>query len=142
MLINYINTISAKDYNQLRQSVGWSVPDELSSQKSLDNSLYICCATVNGISIGSGRVVGDGTLAFCIQDVMVHPEFQRRFGVGKHIMKYLLTYIKSAAKSQSDIYCMSAQGCEAFYMAVGFIKRPSSSLGAGMVLPFDALKHH
>lgn len=136
----YDNNLSARDYNLLRQSVGWSVPDEMSSKKAIDNSLYICSAYYHGIAIGSGRVVGDGALAFSIQDVMVLPAYQRHFGVGKTIMYKLLDYIKSNASPEADIYGMSAKNREGFYINLGFVERPTSQLGAGLVLPYEILQ--
>jgi len=134
------NNLTSREYNILRQSVGWSVPDYLSSNKAIDNSLYTCSAYCHGVVIGGGRIVGDDILAFCIMDVMVHPEYQGRFGIGKTIMHRLLNYIKNNAKKEADIYCMSAKGREDFYIKLGFIKRPTSLLGAGMVLPYEVLQ--
>jgi ribosomal protein S18 acetylase RimI-like enzyme len=136
----YDNNLSARDYNFLRQSVGWSVSDEISSKKAIDHSLYICSAYLHGKVVGSGRVVGDGALAFFIQDVMVIPEYQRRLGIGKAIMYKLLGYIKNHARSEADIYCMSAKDREGFYIHLGFVERPTSQLGAGMFLPYETLQ--
>lgn len=136
----YDNNLSPREYNDLRQSVGWSVPDEISSHKAIDNSLYICSAYCHGSAIGSGRVIGDAALAFYIQDVMVLPEYQGRFGIGKKIMYRLLNYIKNNANEKADIYCMSAKNREGFYTNLGFIKRPTSQLGAGMILPYEILQ--
>lgn len=134
------NDISAREYNALRLSVGWSASDDMSAKKAIDNSLYICSAYYNGLAIGSGRIVGDDILTFCIQDVMVLPEYQGRFGIGKTIMYRLLRYIKNNARAEADVYCMSAKGREAFYMKIGFVERPTSQLGAGMVLPYKTLQ--
>ncbi|WP_300005027.1 GNAT family N-acetyltransferase [uncultured Cedecea sp.] len=136
----YDYNLSARDYNLLRQSVGWSVSDEVSSKKAIDNSLYICSAHDNGMTVGSGRVVGDGVLAFSIQDVMVLPAYQRHFGIGKKIMHKILNYIKNNASPEADIYCMSAKNREEFYIKLGFVERPTSQLGAGMVLPYEILQ--
>lgn len=140
MKIEYHNNISARDYNFLRQSVGWSVSDEISSKKAIDNSLYICSAYYHGVTVGSGRVVGDDALAFSIQDVMVLPAYQRHFGIGKTIMYKIFNYIRSNASPEADIYCMSAKNREGFYINLGFVERPTSQLGAGMVLPYETLQ--
>lgn len=133
------NAITIEEYNYLRRAVGWSVPNKRYSKKALENSLYICSAHYNGVVIGSGRIVGDGSLAFCIQDVMVCPEYQRSFGIGRNLMYRLLNYIKVNANETADIYCMSAKEREGFYIKMGFIMRPTAQFGAGMFLPYETL---
>jgi len=140
MTIVYTDTpLSATEYNALRRLVGWSVPNETSSQKALKNSLYICSAYADEQIVGSGRVVGDGHLGFSILDLMVHPEFQVRYGIGPKIMYRIFDFLKKTACPEADIYGMAALGKESFYERLGFTLRPSDLLGAGMNLPFSTL---
>ena len=64
------------DYNRLREAVGWgSYPPQVIA-KSLPRSLYGVCALVEGQVVGMARIIGDGGLAYYIQDVVVLPRCQ------------------------------------------------------------------
>ncbi|XBS69700.1 GNAT family N-acetyltransferase [Acerihabitans sp. KWT182] len=130
MKITYTDkTITAVEYNELRNSVGWSVPSRAQSELALEHSLYINSAYLDQRIIGSGRLVGDGSLSFCIMDVMVHPDFQNSHGIGKQILRNILRYLKVSADPQADIYCMATSGHERFYETMGFVARPNEKIG-------------
>ena len=58
-----------EDYNQLRREAGWGTYENLDSlQLGLDNSLYHICAKDGNTTVGMGRVIGDGAIAFYIQE--------------------------------------------------------------------------
>ncbi|WP_213991308.1 GNAT family N-acetyltransferase [Sodalis sp. dw_96] len=131
--------ITAMEYNELRSSVGWSEPNHRRSEQALEHSLYICSAYQDQRIVGSGRVVGDGSLIFCIMDLMVHPDFQHRYGIGVHILHNIFHYLKENACPEADILGMAAVGRERFYEKMGFVIRPTNSLGAGMNMPYAEL---
>ncbi len=131
--------ITATEYNELRNSVGWSVPTNRCAEKALAHSLYICSAYQGQQILGSGRVVGDGSLIFCIMDLMVHPDFQHRYGIGVRILHNIFHYLKVHACPEADILGMAALGRERLYEKMGFVIRPTDSLGAGMVMPYAEL---
>jgi ribosomal protein S18 acetylase RimI-like enzyme len=79
------------------------------------------------------RVIGDGGLAFYIQDVVVLPEYQQQ-GIGTLLMDKVMEYIRAHAQHNSVIGLMAAVGKEAFYEKYGFTIRPNTKLGAGMTL--------
>jgi ribosomal protein S18 acetylase RimI-like enzyme len=70
-----------EEYSQLRQSVGWGIYERDVVEKYLPNSLYCVCAVSDGKIVGMARIIGDGGIAYYIQDVIVKPEYQRQ-GVG------------------------------------------------------------
>ena len=124
---------SAKEYNQLRQSVGWGVYEHDVINKALPKSLYCLTALVNGKIVGMARVVGDGGLVYYIQDMIIKPEYQRQ-GIGKNLMNRIMEYIRTHASHNSVIGLMSAEGKEKFYEQYGFVNRPTDKLGSGMTI--------
>ncbi len=60
---------------------------------SLAHSLYAMVAVSGGAAVGMGRIVGDDSMYFYIQDVAVLPEHQRS-GIGKLIAERLPDYIR------------------------------------------------
>lgn len=82
-----------------------------------------------------GRIIGDGARIFYIQDVVIHPDYQR-IGIGTQIMEKLLNYIENLPFSSHNIMIglMSAKGKEGFYERFGFRKRPNDYQGNGMML--------
>lgn len=145
MNIVYENRLpTVTEYIALRKTVGWSdvLPEVVAT--ALNNSLFGVCAIAedqtidSGQVIGSGRVIGDGGLAFYVQDVMVLPRFQQRFGIGREIMLRIFDYLNQTAYSFSDTGLMAASGVEPFYEKLGCIARPNHSMGAGMHCPLTS----
>jgi GNAT superfamily N-acetyltransferase len=124
---------SAEEYNHLRQLVGWSVYDPEVIVSALPQTLYCVCALMNEDIIGMARVIGDGGLVYYIQDVIVHPDYQRQ-GIGAKMMDRVMVYIGGHASQNSIVGLMSAYGKESFYEKYGFTRRPTERLGCGMTL--------
>ena len=124
---------SAKDYNFLRNTVGWGTYDESIIDESLKKSLFGIVVENNGKTIGMARVIGDKQLAMYIQDVIVLPEFQGK-GIGKLMMKEILNYINNNSVKNTIIGLCAAKGKEPFYEKIGFLKRPGGKYGHGMHL--------
>ena len=124
---------TAKEYNELHLAVQWPTLDETLAEQGLSNSLYaVVVQDEKGKIVGMGRVVGDNAIYFHIQDVIVRPEFQRQ-GIGKLIMKELMSYVNRTGGKNSSIGLMSSKGREAFYRSFGFMDRPSERFGCGMI---------
>ena len=79
-----------------------------------------------------GRIVGDGAIYLHIQDVIVRPEFQRQ-GIGRLIMKELLSFAEKAGGKYTKVRLMSSKGGGEFYKDFGFTERPDEKFGAGMI---------
>ena len=101
--------------------------------RALPQTLYGVGALMNGTLIGMARVVGDGGLVYYIQDVIVHPNYQRQ-GIGTLMMDRIMAYIGARAAHNTIVGLMSAYGKESFYEKYGFIKRPTDRLGCGMTM--------
>ena len=112
-MITYGHEIPVKEYNSIRESVGWKVLREEQAQKGLDRSEFLIAAYDGEKAVASARVVGDGGYMHLIADVMVRPEYQG-IGIGAEMLK-------------------ATKGNEPFYEKFGFVTRPNDSMGAGMV---------
>lgn len=133
------NKLTAEEFIFLQKSVGFGCPGLTQTEICLKNSMYSISIEIDEKIIGMGRIVGDGARNFYLQDINVHPNYQRQ-GIGKIIVAKLLKYIESYADSinlkncRLQIGLMAAKGKESFYEPFGFVKRPNDSQGNGMSL--------
>ena len=116
------------DYAYLRTAVGWNELSLDAIEQGLHGSLYSVCIYLGDKLVGCGRVVGDGSIYFYLQDVIVLPEHQGQ-GLGKRIMEKLIDYLHHHAYPNSFIGLMAAKGAEHFYRHYGFEKRPDDRPG-------------
>lgn len=123
---------TTEEYNNLKQLVGWPVLEASTTKRGIANSIFAVCIVNENAIIGMGRIIGDGAIYFHIQDVIVHPDFQR-MGIGKMIMNELMKYIDGAAPKNANLGLMCSKGREKFYSDYGFIARPNEKYGAGMI---------
>ncbi len=128
---------TAAQFIQMRQAVGWRLPPEEAAARALPNSLYGVCAYVGERLVGTARVIGDGGLAYYIQDVIVLPEYQGQ-GIGAQLMDRVMAYVRTHAAHNAVIGLMAAAGKEPFYEKYGFTRRPNDRLGAGMTIFWQA----
>ncbi len=133
MELSYTDTLTAEEYGDLRNSVGWREIPAHQTERGIRNSLHIVCARDAGKVVGLTRVVGDGGYTTVIADVMVRPEYQGR-GIGKTMVSKALEWIKSSMEPGDKVlvYLMAAKGRESFYSQFGFLERPNGRYGAGM----------
>lgn len=116
------------DYQALRKTTGWSSLDDETVGTALKNDIFSICIAEGNKAIGMGRVVGDGAAYFYIQDVIVHPHFQKQ-GIGKMIMNEIEGFLAQNAPNNAFIGLMAAEGVERFYNKYNYRKRPSSRPG-------------
>lgn len=119
---------SVKEYQRLREAAGWGNLDTEATQIGLRNSLYSVCMIHDDEIVGCGRVVGDGSIYFYIQDIIILPELQKT-GLGKRIMDAVMKYINSHAPQNAFIGLMAAKGVSKFYEKYGFSERSSHEPG-------------
>ncbi|OGM47912.1 GNAT family N-acetyltransferase [Aspergillus bombycis] len=107
---------SVRDYIHLRSASGLSPHSAAQAEAAMRGSWYGCYITYNGtsepenadadisrsndttdeVTVGMGRVIGDGGWYFHIADMAVLPEHQRK-GLGDVILKDLMSRIRSLA---------------------------------------------
>ncbi len=131
--IEFTNTISVDDYDDLRRSVDFVITTEKRVRIALSNSLYTIVATIDGKPIGMARVVGDGGYVYFICDVIVRPEYQSH-GIGRSLITQVLSWIESQVEEGETVMVnlMSAYAKEPFYEKLGFNRRPFGNHGCGM----------
>lgn len=122
-----------EEYQKLRGSTGWDKLDDSTVEKGLNNSLFSVCATLEGETVGMGRIVGDGAIYFYIQDVIVLPAFQK-MGIGDSIMRELEIWLENNTYKHSFIGLMAAEGVKDFYTKFGYIERGSSRPGMNKII--------
>lgn len=124
-------SLSAKDFLTLRKAVNWETPSIPDIESALKHSVHVVSIDLDGTCIACGRIVGDASLVFIVQDIMVHPDHQKK-GLGKTIMSALMAYINQHSTKGAFIGLFSASNLENWYSQYGFVARPNSFLGAGM----------
>ena len=127
------NSITAEEYNNLRNSVGWDSKDENIIIEALRNSVIIKKIIVDNKAVGMARAIGDG-LYYLIVDVVVSREYQGK-GIGKILIEEIVkeVYNKTKEGQKASINLISMQGKEAFYEKCGFSKIPFDYTGYGMI---------
>ncbi len=129
------NTLNVEIYLALRRAVNWKKLSQTQAERALAGSLYTVLAYVDEKPVGMGRIVGDGAVISYIQDLVVLPEYQK-MGIGKEVMKKLKQYVESIREENTEMMLclMCAKGREKFYEGLGFIGRPTDTLGPGMIM--------
>lgn len=139
MKVCYVeNRLTAKEFNALRTSCGMLEKPLPQVQKALENGLFSISVFDKGTIVGMGRLVGDGSMYWYVQDVAVLPPYQGQ-GIGKEIMLRLIHHVKtqSQAGTVTTIGLMAAKGKEGFYTKLGFHSRPNEKEGPGMLMLVD-----
>jgi ribosomal protein S18 acetylase RimI-like enzyme len=119
---------SAGDFNNLRDLVGWGKIDEKLAENGLKNSLYSLCLYNGDKIIGICRLVGDGYLKVYIEELIIHPEYQKK-GLGTMMMNKIMDYIGKNYKKGCNIGLFSNKGLEGFYNKFKFIRRKDDMPG-------------
>lgn len=116
-----------KDYSKynedeimaLYQSVGWSnYFNHLSMLKeAYQNSLYTLGAYVDDKLVGIIRTVGDGASILYIQDILVHPDYQRQ-GIGRNLFQTVCKKYQNVY--QKVLVTDDTEKTKSFYKEMGF----------------------
>ena len=128
------NILDVDTYLKLRDAVNWRKLTKRQAEMAVNNCLYSVVAYLDDEPVGMGRVVGDGAVICYIQDLIVVPNMHGK-GIGTKIIIELIDYVKSITEEGSTMMLdlMSAVGRDTFYEKFGFISRPNSKLGPGMI---------
>ena len=119
MVIKPYLTYCAEEILPLYESVGWVFyckhPEVL--EKAYANSLCVLAAYEDEKLVGLIRCVGDGHTILFIQDLLVHPDHQRR-GIGTALMNALLDEYPHVY--QIELATDNTEKTVAFYKSFGF----------------------
>lgn len=77
----------------LRHAVGWNRMETDLADPRMQNSFHLCCFDGDRL-IGYAAVVSNGVTDAYIQDLMVHPAYQRS-GIGRHLMQLTLNRLRT-----------------------------------------------
>ena len=108
--------VSVKELADLRESIGWNRMEN-EYKNPLLISYYHIAVYEKEVLIGYIDCVSNGVTDAYIQDLMVHPDYQRR-GVGTELMTMMINYLK-----QKHIYMISVvfeENLKPFYEKFGF----------------------
>ena len=123
-----------EDYLALNLSVGWKkAPHNPSIEKALRNSLLCLCAIDADKVVGIVRIVGDKSICFYIQDLIVLPEYQRK-GIGTQLMDRVMTFVNQHAAPVAFVGLMAAPDAVAFYNRFGFSRRSDNRPGMDLMI--------
>lgn len=117
-ILEYTN-FQSEEILFLYESVGWIAytRDPAKLQRAFENSLLALAAYDENRLIGIIRAVGDGETVLFIQDLLVHPEHQRK-GVGSALIRSVLSRFKDVR--QIHLVTDDASETKAFYESLHF----------------------
>ena len=121
-LVDRLPTV--QEYVELLRSVGWPVPPAEQCERAIEGSLGAVCAIDDGVAVGMGRLVGDGSIYCFAVDVVVDPRHQGR-GTGRAIMARLEA-LAVARRLGTRVDLVAAPDVVAFYRGLGFEQRHSA----------------
>lgn len=119
---------TVEEYLSLRASVGWRLPPAVDAARALENSLFGVCAVDADDTVAMARVVGDGSLFFYIQDLVVEPNYQGR-GVGRSILEDTERRVVEVCSPNASLFLVASRGVSAFYRSSGYDDPPDELLG-------------
>lgn len=126
------NALTPEIYIDVRKQVNFKYYEYNDVKIALENTLYSVVIFDDGKPIGISRIVGDGRIVFFIKDVVVIPEYQK-LKIGSMLMERIEQYLSNTACEGAYIGLMSTPGQTEFYKKFGFIERPTTDFGPGMV---------
>lgn len=133
MDINYTDTMTGEEYNELRLSVDWKPLTSGQAERGLAHTAFVVAVRDGEKIVGMGRMLFDFGYTAYLGDVIVRPEYQGR-GIGTEIVTRLKDRVMEAAELGDKIMFIlgAAKGKEAFYEKFGFKQRPNDFNGSGM----------
>lgn len=131
--------IAVSEYQALRSSTNWDQVEDEVVKLALESDLYSICVLDNEKIVGIGRVIGDGSIYFYIQDVIVLPAYQEK-GIGKTIMTNIETYLSKKTNHNSFVGLMAAEGVIDFYVQFDYEERPDNRPGMYKIIKKNGLE--
>lgn len=128
---------SAEALVQLYEAVGWSVytKDPAQLKRAAAGSSLLISAWEKKELLGLARVISDGETIAYLQDILVHPDHQRR-GIGRELFIRAITPF--AHVRQKVLITDDEPGQRAFYESLGFTEtRDVRGAGLRTFIRFD-----
>jgi GNAT superfamily N-acetyltransferase len=102
---------------ELYAAVGWTAYTPESLGKAIAGSSFVVTARLGGRLVGLARAISDDATICYLQDVLVHPDAQRR-GIGRALVRAVLD--RYAATRQKVLLTDDEPGQRAFYESLGY----------------------
>lgn len=125
---------AAADYLRLRTAAGLSPKTQKQALKGLPNSWFGVTVMHKGVSIGMGRIIGDGGTAFQIVDIALEPAHHGK-GLGKAIMAALMQHLATHAPAGAYVSLIADGDARHLYAKYGFEPVMPASIGMAMLVP-------
>lgn len=116
MIYEYNQTVSVKALSDLRESVGWNRMENEYNNPLMTSYYHIAVYDKDKL-VGYIDCLSNGVTDAYIQDLMIHPNYQRQ-GIGTDLMNKMIGYLK-----EKYIYMISVvfeESLKAFYEKFGF----------------------
>lgn len=97
------NELSAEEFIFLWNSVWDGAPSLEQTRLAMEHTLFRVSVYDGEEIVAMARMIGDVGLDYYVKDVVVRPEYQRR-GIGKMLIKELLTYINDNGVKGTKIF--------------------------------------
>ncbi|MGJ0530722.1 GNAT family N-acetyltransferase [Enterococcus lactis] len=117
-----VDSLMIDEISELYKSVGWThyTKDTARLEKAFEQSESLIKRNGEGKIIGVVRWITDcATIAF-IQDILIHPRYQRQ-GIGKALLNEVLEKINSYGPVQIELLTDDTEKTKKFYESVGFV---------------------
>ncbi|MCB0353177.1 MAG: GNAT family N-acetyltransferase [Bdellovibrionales bacterium] len=111
--------VSATQFNDLCESVGWNSVAEKHFHQAIDHSIACVSAFVGTDVVGFGRLVGDIGMCLYIQDLIVIPEYQDK-GIGSSMARELHQIASGLNDRRPVIGLIADEKVVGFYEALGY----------------------
>lgn len=133
MNLQYTDTMTSEEYNELRMCVGWHPITEGQAKRGLEHTTFLTAVRDRGKIVAMGRMLFDFGYTAYLGDVIVRPEYQGQ-GIGRQIVESLIDRtMDSAFEGERVMFILgAAKDKEAFYEKFGFKRRPNEFSGDGM----------
>jgi len=124
-----------KDYLRLRRNSGLTPRTLEQAALALPGSWAACHVreTDTGVTVGMGRMIGDGGWYFHVVDMAVLPAHQRG-GIGNWVLIWLLDQVRRRAPADAFVSLMADPPGRRLYARHGFNERRDLSIGMAMWL--------
>lgn len=116
MTYKFNEAVSVKALADLREAVGWNRMEN-EYENPLLTSYYHIAVYETDLLIGYVDCVSNGITDAYIQDLMIHPDYQRK-GIGTNLRLKMIEHLK-----EKHIYMISVvfdEGLKSFYKKFGF----------------------